>query len=262
MFCKILQCFSSIKPSLSVPLTLSGHLARRSYCLRLLGMNFKRGGHFIICRLLNKNFGLILLFLIGRSELTISFYNFGMLNKWLYDVANQVYQNFVLYSTAPQVKKNIFSWINNNCTDVANPNCIIGFLSIKLITVESFKEWCVNLVGCQIICSWKWTRLLFRVLPSHFHLGELSNKICGKRWDIAQTREWGGQTWIFSNLLHKSDSQIFQFYPRKQVNRDIFGQNWKWKKFYSYILNKLGNYLLKYKLTQAVLWNRQISQIM
>ena len=167
---------------------------------------------------------------------------------------------FVFYCTTSE--KNIFSWINNNCTDVANPNCIIGFLSIKLITVESFKEWCVNLVGCQIICSWKWTRLLFRVLPSHFHLGELSNKICGKRWDIAQTREWGGQTWIFSNLLHKSDYQIFQFYPRKQVNRDIFGQNWKWKKFYSYILNKLGNYLLKYKLTQAVLWNRQISQIM
>ena len=28
----------------------------------------------------------------------------------------------------------------------------------------------------------------------------------------------GGQTWKLSNLSHKSDSQIFWFHPRKQVN--------------------------------------------
>ena len=32
------------------------------------------------------------------------------------------------------------------------------------------------------------------------------------------------QTWNLTNLLHQQDSQIFQFYPRKCVKHDIFGQ--------------------------------------
>ena len=37
------------------------------------------------------------------------------------------------------------------------------------------------------------------------------------------------QTLNLSNVLHQWDSRNFPFYPKKRINRDIFGKNWEFR---------------------------------